>query len=262
MANPHGSFIWYELMSPDLSGARAFYEPLIGWTIEEKPAGPIDYRMITAPDGNVAGALELSRDMMDHGAQPIWIGYICVDDVDKTVAAVIADGGVKYMANDIPGVGRMALLGDPWGALFYVMTPVPPAGDTDATSNAFAPDKVGHCGWNELATENNVDALDFYGRHFGWQAGDVMPMGDMGVYQFLTHHGVPIGAVMPRPADGPPPMWRHYWNVADIDAAAAHVAAAGGEVMHGPADVPGDLAIVVGVDPQGAMFAVVGPRSA
>ncbi len=260
MANPHGSFIWYELMSPDVSGARAFYEPLIGWRIGDRPQGPIDYRMIAAPDGNVGGALELSREMMDHGAQPIWVGYICVDDVDATMAAIVAEGGAKFMANDVPGVGRIALMADPWGALFYVMKPMPPADGADAGSTAFAPEIVGHCAWNELATDDAPAALAFYGKHFGWEAGRAMTMGDIGVYQMMTHHGVEIGAVMNRLPGGPPAMWNHYWHVANIDATPEQITAGGGQVVHGPAEVPGGSAIVMGIDPQGAMFALVGPH--
>lgn len=261
MNNRHGSFIWYELMSPDLPGARAFYEPLIGWQIDEAPAGPIDYRMIAAPGGNVGGALELSPEMAAAGARPIWVGYICVDDVDATVAAIVADGGAKFMANDVPGVGRIALLADPWGALFYVMKPIPPADAPDATSTAFAPEGVGHCVWNELSTDNYAAAFAFYARHFGWEAGQLMDMGPMGHYQMIRHGGRDIGGMAGRTADVPPVMWHHYWHVADIDAMPGKIADGGGTLLMGPHDVSGGSAVVMGLDPQGAMFALVGPRS-
>lgn len=260
MPNPHGSFIWYELMSPDLTGARAFYEPLIGWQIDEKPQGPIDYRMIAASDGNVGGALELSGNMIDQGARPIWVGYICVDDVDATADAIVADGGIKFMANDVPGVGRIALLADPWGGLFYIMKPMPPSDGSDASSTAFAPETVGHCAWNELLADDYTAALDFYARHFGWEAGQLMDMGPAGKYQMIRHHGRDIGGMANRQPDGPPAMWSHYWHVADINATPAKIAASGGRVMMGPHDVPGGSAIVMGIDPQGAMFALVGPK--
>ena len=52
-------------------------------------------------------------------------------------------------------------------------------------------------------------------------------------------------------------MWTYDFRVADIDAAKSKVEANGGTVMHGPQDVPGGDYILVGGDPQGAMFALV-----
>ena len=40
MANPAGSFIWYELMTPDPDGAAAFYGPVIGWKIARPSRSP------------------------------------------------------------------------------------------------------------------------------------------------------------------------------------------------------------------------------
>ncbi len=65
---------------------------------------------------------------------------------------------------------------------------------------------------------------------------------------------------MARMAGGPPPAWTFYFGVADIDAAAAAVWGAGGAIHHGPTEVPGGVFIIVGGDPQGAMFGLVGPR--
>ena len=31
MARQHGGWIWYELMTTDPEGAKAFYEPIVGW---------------------------------------------------------------------------------------------------------------------------------------------------------------------------------------------------------------------------------------
>ena len=39
--------------------------------------------MIRRTDGgNAGGVLRITEDMAQHGARPIWLGYICVDDVD------------------------------------------------------------------------------------------------------------------------------------------------------------------------------------
>ena len=63
MANAHGDFIWYELMTSDAAGARDFYGAVIGWTIDTHSNAEKDYRMISASDGPVAGLLPLTADM-------------------------------------------------------------------------------------------------------------------------------------------------------------------------------------------------------
>jgi uncharacterized protein len=53
-----------------------------------------------------------------------------------------------------------------------------------------------------------------------------------------------------------PNAWLLYFRVPDIDAAGERVKAAGGQVLHGPMEVPGGGFIVQAMDPQGAMFAL------
>src|SRR5688572_8487024 len=120
-----GSHIWYELMTPDPDGARTFYGAVVpGWAIGDRLPGDQDYRMIGRSDGGFAGGvLGLTKDMLDHGAKPAWLGYIGVDDVDGTVAQVEAKGGMALMpAFDIPQ-GRIAMVADTEGNPFYVMKP-------------------------------------------------------------------------------------------------------------------------------------------
>lgn len=56
------------------------------------------------------------------------------------------------------------------------------------------------------------------------------------------------------------PLWLFYFIVGDIDAAVARVTAGGGTVLNGPMEVPGGGWIIQALDPQGAMFALVGMR--
>jgi predicted enzyme related to lactoylglutathione lyase len=257
--NPQGDFIWYELITPDPDGAKGFYGAVVGWDIGEPMPGPMDYRMIGRSDGgNAGGVLRLTGDMAQHGARPIWLGYINVDDVDSTVAAVEHSGGqVQMPATDIPDVGRIAMVTDPQGAPFYVMKPIPPADKPDAKSDVFSPDAEQRCGWNELSTSDPEAALAFYSGQFGWESNDFMDMGDMGKYHFLSHRGQPIGALcgtMP----GQQPRWRYYFRVPSIAAAKAAVDDNGGTVAMGPHQVPTGEWILIGADPQGAEFALVG----
>ena len=86
-------------------------------------------------------------------------------------------------------------------------------------------------------------------------------MGPMGPYHVLGVDAVgDMGGIMTAPPDCARPAWQYYFCVDDIDAAVARVAAAGGTLVAGPHEVPGGGWIVHGVDPQGAQFALVGPK--
>ncbi len=270
MANYHGDFLWYELMSSDREAAEAFYAPLTGWKFGSDPA----YRHIEASEGHIGGLLQLTDEMCSHGARPGWLGYIMVDDTDKMAASIEADGGrVTMPARDIEGAGRIAMVTDPQGAHFYVMTPKPPEGVEDPEVHAFSYDRprMGHCAWNELSTSDPDAAKRFYGKHFGWVKDGEMDMGPLGKYEFLRHagrapdgspmgHGV-LGAVMPlMPGGAPMPVWTFYFRVPDIDAAAETINTGGGSLIQEPVEIPGGDYSLVAADPQGASFGLVGPR--
>lgn len=255
--NPHGSFIWYELLTSDPDAAARFYGDVIGWTAADSGQPGMDYRLFSANGTAVAGHMKLPQGAAEAGMRPVWLGYIGADDVDAAVEGITRAGGtVRMAAMDVAGVGRMAMVADPQGVGFYVMR-----GDSDEPSPAFAAGmKPGHCCWNELATTDPEAALAFYTGEFGWERGDAMPMGEMGEYRFINHNGGMIGAVMRNPADGPPPLWHFYFYVPDIDDAAAKVRAGGGTVHAGPHEIPGGDFMIVATDPQGALFGAVGPR--
>ena len=259
MPNPHGSFIWYELITPDPDAAKRFYDAVVGWNVGPPSQDEMQYREIKRSDGGFAGGvLRLSDEMREHGARPAWLGYIGVDDVDQSVAAIEQGGGKVLMpAFDIPNVGRIAMVADPQGAPFYVMR-----GASDEDSDAFSTDQPQHVRWNELSTTDPDAAIDFYGSRFGWtQEGD-MDMGEMGKYRFIQHGGTMIGAVMPKMPDMPASLWSYYIGVDDIDRAAAAVTDGGGKILQGPMEIPGGEFALNGLDPQGAAFGLVGPRKA
>lgn len=266
MANPPGSFIWYELLTTDIAAAADFYETVAGIKISrEATPGPMDYRMIIAPDGdNVGGAMELTQEMRDGGAFSGWFGYLGVPDVDAAAEQVKAAGALVHMSpTDIPGAGRIAMISDPQGAPLYIMKPTPPADAPDMDSLCYDPAKLGHFAWNEYHGTDQAAAFDFYAGQFGWEKSDAMDMGPMGTYQMFKAGGTDnaIGGMMNSP-NMPHPIWLYYLNVPDIDAALAAANANGAALLYGPGEIPGGQFIVQATDPQGAMFAVVGPRKA
>lgn len=266
MANKHGDFIWYELMTSDADGAREFYSAVIGWDIEAQSNAPMDYRIISTADGPIAGLMPLTPDMQAGSARPIWMGYIMVDDVDRTAADMTAAGGSLLMEPwDIPEVGRAAFVADPQGVPFYIMKPTPPADNPDGQSTSFAAMEpmVGHCAWNELSTTDPEAAKAFYGKLFGWVKDGEMDMGPMGKYEFWkdADNRFGLGAVMPKMPEMPIPMWTYYFRVPEIDVAVTTTQAKGGQILQEPIEIPGGDFSMVGMDPQGAPFALVGPRA-
>ena len=263
MNEDRGAFIWYELMTPDPAGAKAFYDAVVGWDIEAQSSMPgMDYRMIRRSDGGFAGGvLAMDDAMRANGPPPCWLGYIHHPDVDGAVETVTEAGGAVHMGPmDMEGVGRMAMVADPQGAMFYVMNPTPPADRPDATSDVFDYAKPQHVRWNELQTTGQDEAVDLYCRLFGWTQDGAMPMGEMGDYKFISRNGGMIGAIMPKMNDVPRSLWTFYVGVDDIDRAAAAVTAGGGKHLDKIQEIPGgDFSLHI-EDPQGAAIGLVGPR--
>jgi predicted enzyme related to lactoylglutathione lyase/uncharacterized protein YbaA (DUF1428 family) len=254
-----GDFIWYELLTTDADAAQKFYGEILGWTISASGMEGMDYRIVHVGPNPIGGMMTISRDMADHGARPAWLGYITVANTDETVAGVERRGGKVLMpAMDLPNVGRLAMVADPQGAPFYVMQPV-----HHGKSLAFSDDcpRAGHCAWNELVTPDQPASWAFYGDLFGWAKDGEMDMGPMGKYEFIRH-GMVLGATMPAQPDMGPPHWNQYFRVHDVDRAKAQIEAGGGQVIHGPHEIPGGDFAMNCIDPQGAHFGLVGGRFA
>lgn len=258
MANKHGDFIWYELMTNDAETAQNFYAAVVGWSFSPAGQNDKDYREFSMGSAIVGGLLPLTPDMTANGARPCWLGYIGVDDVDQTAASIEKAGGTIHMApQDIPNVGRFAFVADPQGVMFYIMK-----GASDITSASFAATEpmVGHCAWNELATTDPAGAVAFYSNQFGWRQEGDMDMGPIGKYQFLYQGKGMIGAVMPKVPEMPVSAWSYYFRVPDIDKAVSIIKSNGGKILQEPIEIPGDEFAMAGMDPQGAAFALVGAR--
>lgn len=262
MANPQGTPVWYQLVTPDADAAERFYATVFGWTTAPDDAPPgsdqdgIDYRELVAPDGERIGALMPPPPFMEMA--PGWCFYVAVDDVDATIAAATSAGAQAPMpAMEIPGTGRMALLVDPDGQRFYVMNG--PAADRSQAFLAGDAPAPGHAVWNELIAADQDRAFGFYADLLGWTHAGAMPMGPLGDYTFIQAGEIAIGAAMNTPP-GAAPGWRVYFAVDDIDGATARVAQSGGTILQPPGEIPGGRYSAIAIDPQGIAFGVVGRR--
>jgi uncharacterized protein len=248
-----GKFVWYDQMSNDLAGAEKFYSKVVGWGLAPNTMNDQKYTLLKAGEIMVGGLMPIPQEAA--GVRPAWMGYIAVDDVKAYAEQVKAAGGAIHRPpTEIPNVGTFAVAGDPSGAGFLLFK-----GDGDQAP-AQDPTKPGYVGWHELHGGDPERSFAFYSGLFGWTKGDALDMGPVGKYQIFTTKGQQSGGMMKKMEQEPAPHWVYYITVDAIDAAQERVKSAGGQVIHGPVQVPGGSWIINGVDPQGAMFALVAPK--
>lgn len=251
MAAGRHRFVWYDLMTTDTTGAKAFYAAIAGWTTA--PMG--DYSLWKVGETPVGGMQLLSEREKAERLPPRWLAHVRVDSVDEKVEQARRLGGhVTYGPEDIPEIGRFALIRDPQGAAFFVLSLLAPG-------EAPAQDAVGRFGWAELNTTDWESAWRFYSSLFGWKKTDALEMGDLGTYfMFGLDEKMALGGMSNAArAMNLPPHWLHYLNVEDADETAKRIVELGGKVVQGPMDIPGGDRIAVCADPQGAHFGIFSP---
>ena len=119
----HGSVYWSELNTHDPERAKRFYADSIGWTFDPMPMEGGTYWAIKAGEKLVGGMYEMKGPHFEKVPEH-WLSYIAVDDVDARAAKAIDKGASLIRpAFDMPGVGRIAILREPGGAVVGWMTP-------------------------------------------------------------------------------------------------------------------------------------------
>jgi predicted enzyme related to lactoylglutathione lyase len=243
---------WIDLGSPDVEGSRAFYTALFGWTADTMPQPEAGgYTMFRLDGKDVAGVGPLQSPEQP----PVWTTYVSVEDAAATAGKARDAGGTVLMEPfDVMSAGRMAILQDPTGAVIALWQP----GNHKGAGVFNVP---GAMTWNELATRDVDAAKRFYNAVFGW---DPHTHGE-GSSAYTEWHldGRTIGGMMGMGDMFPPqvpPHWLPYFAVADCAATAARAQELGAQLRVPPTEIePGTFAVIA--DPQGAVFAVIQPKS-
>ena len=117
-----GALCWTELTTRDTKAAEAFYTQLFGWKAKVGGDGPQAYTEFSVPGAPPsAGMMQIDAQWGD--VPPTWIPYFEASDCDGAVTKVKELGGrVNVPPTDIPNVGRFAVLTDPQGAVFSIVT--------------------------------------------------------------------------------------------------------------------------------------------
>lgn len=114
LVNAPGALAWNELATLDVEGSRAFYGGLFGWQIDPYEGTGQPYWVIQN-DGRGNGGV---RKGSEPGPPPHWLVYFACEDLDASVARVEELGGTKHMGPMDIQIARIAVVGDPQGAIF------------------------------------------------------------------------------------------------------------------------------------------------
>jgi predicted enzyme related to lactoylglutathione lyase len=238
---------WVDLGTKDPAGAREFYARLFGWEIQVSPDPQYGgYGRAQLGGEDVAGI----GGVMSPEQPTAWSVYIGTDDAEALGARVTAAGGSVVMpAFAIGDQGKMAVFADPTGAVIAAWQPITMGGFQTQGANAY--------GWAELNARHVDQSIPFYAEVFGW---GLRPSGDPDfAYTEFQLDGQSIAGATEMSPMAPaemPNYWLVYFNVEDVDAAAAAAADAGGQVMLAPMDFPGGRFAMI-ADPQGGIFGVL-----
>lgn len=255
MANDPGYFSWYELMTTDVAAAATFYRDVVGWGTQEASTSKLPYKLFATGGVSTAGLMELPEEGRKMGARPRWMGYVGVRDVHVTVGRIKRLGGAVYVPPIDTNIGMISVVTDPQAATFGVVDGLRIRGQQPAESG-----KVGRVGWRELLAADLDREFAFYCELFGWQKADAEGDPADAAYHLFSSGGQVIGGALEKRPDEPVPFWLFYFNVEDLDAAAERVNAGGGRALVKPAEFPIDHLAAHCIDPQGAAFALQGPR--
>ena len=227
------SFCRFDLRTTDAEGARAFYARLLGH--ERARIWPLHEQAIA------------------RGARPHWLGHLEVEDAERTAAAFVERGAVRFgptMA--LRDGGQAVVLRDPGGAVVAVSSGLPAA--TPSAEVVF----------HVLNTTDAARAMANYCELFGWEKADRLVVGEgLAIDRFAWRAGgASVGAIADvtgRP--GVHPHWLFFFAVPALEPAMALTREAGGLVLP-PTVLPDGTRVCVCDDPQGATFALrEGPRA-
>jgi uncharacterized protein len=123
LVTENGSVAWFELYVPDPDAVRPFYRTVFDWKIQDISFGDMPYLLLSTSEGESPDLGGVQR--LQAGDRPHWLPYFEVADCDASVVRARELGGdLVAPAADIEGVGRFAVLSDPHGARFAVITSV------------------------------------------------------------------------------------------------------------------------------------------
>lgn len=241
-----GSFVWHDLLTTDVAGARRFYGELFGWRFEDTKRGDRPYVIARAGAAPVGGIVDITG-IADAGTQ--WLSFMAVANVDATSGLFQSGGGkVLVQPRDLP-LARVAVVADPQGAplgLAQMRRDIP--GATQPTTSHFF--------WQEYLARDAGQAIDFYKKVASY--APAISESRLGVEYHVLKKARGGAGLFQLPANvvDVQPNWLPYVLVDDAAALAARVTSLGGRVVVAAAPERRNNSLIVIADPGGAVLAL------
>src|SRR5947209_15700903 len=114
VVNAPGAFSWCELVTPGPKPAIEFYRELFGWSETPFEGMAIPYSTIQNSAGHTIGGMRPATE----AEPPSWLVYFGSDVIEATAARAAELGGRVLHGPDDIGIGQIATVADPAGAVF------------------------------------------------------------------------------------------------------------------------------------------------
>jgi uncharacterized protein len=125
--NQSGALSWQELLTTDFETAKHFYSNLFGWQTQTRAAGARSYTTFKPKKSlQESGGIQplqgsLRETLSENGSQ--WLASFAVENFEQSLQKAQRLGAnLKTAPAEVPPVGRSAVLEDPQGALFSLVS--------------------------------------------------------------------------------------------------------------------------------------------
>jgi predicted enzyme related to lactoylglutathione lyase len=242
-----GKVIWNDLITEDVGAARKFYEGLFGWTFEDTTGpGGGSYVLVRSGSIYVAGMVPV-RPRTDGKRLSRWLPYVSVADVDAAVAKATSMGAKVAVGARSVGLGRVAAIIDPEGAVIGLARSS--IGDPDDVTTAPG---AGRVTWTELISNEPQSAESFYVSVVGYQPRTIERRG--GQYTMLSNHGTERAGILRNPTGSWSPVWLTTFGVVNVTAAVQRAESLGGKILLPPSPELRENTMAIVTDPAGAIL--------
>ena len=236
-----GKVIWHDLITPDLDGAKHFYSALFGWSYRDIGSN----YSVAYSGGDAVGGIFQRPLRTGAQRQPLWLTFIAVADAGNAVRTA-EQNGAKVLAGPKahPDRGEQAVLSDPEGAMFAVIT----------SSSGDPPDYQAEPGawiWSVLLVRNADQEASFYQKVFDYEVFDISEGEPLQVVLSSQDYARATVRPLVHAARGRP-RWLGFVRVQDVATAASKAKSLGARVLVEPRTDRHGGRIAVIADPAGA----------